>query len=198
MAITGSNIDSTTPASRTTASLWGGPFVMGLLLVLLGVVALGAVVLTSFFSVIFYGSMLVVAGVFELIHAFRIRKQGTKGGPFVMFLLGGILSIGVGLMLLARPGAGLLALTLLLAGYFFASGLFRGITALSDRYEGWGWDLGYGLVSLALGVIIFAQLPASSLWALGIVVGVEILSRGIAIMASALAVRGVLHRRLHA
>ena len=194
MASTGSNIGSTTPASRTTASLWGGPFVMGLLLALLGVVALGAVVLTSLFSVIFYGSMMVMAGVFEVVHAFRIRKTG----PFVMFLLGGILSIGVGLMLLARPGAGMLALTLLLAGYFFASGLFRGITSVVDRYEGWGWDLAYGIVSVALGAIIFAQFPASSMWALGIVVGVEILFRGISIMAGALAVRGALRRQVHA
>lgn len=194
MAIPDTHIDPATPGTRTTAGLWGGPFVMGLLLTLLGVVALGAVVLTSLFSVIFYGSMLVVAGAFELVHAFRIRKTG----PFLMFLLGGILSIGVGAMVVARPGAGLFAVTLLMAGYFFASGLFRGITALSDRHEGWGWDLAYGLVSLALGVIIFAQLPASSLWALGIVVGVEILVRGIAIMAAALAVRGVLRRRLQA
>ena len=194
MATTDSQLDSTPPGPPITASLWGGPFVMGLLLTLLGAVALGAVVLTSLLSVIFYGSMLVVAGVFELVHAFRIRKTG----PFVMFLLGGILSIGVGVMLLARPGAGMLALTLLLAGYFFASGLFRGITSIADRYGGWGWDLAYGLVAVALGAIIFAQFPYSSMWALGIVVGVEILSRGIAIMAGALAMRGALRRRVQA
>lgn len=117
------------PGSRVAAGLWGGPFVMGLLLALLGVVALGAVVLTSLLSIIFYGAVLVVAGAFELVHAFRIR--GT--GPFWMFLLGGVLFIVVGLMLLARPDVGLLAATLLLAGYFFASGLFRGITSLADR-----------------------------------------------------------------
>ena len=190
MATTDSRLDST-PGSRTTAGLWGGPFVMGLLLTLLGIVALGAVVLTSVVSVIFYGSMLLVAGIFELVHAFRVRKTG----PFMMFLLGGILSIVVGLLLLARPGSGLLALTLLLAGYFFANGLFRGITSIADRYSGWGWDLAYGIVSVVLGAIIFAQFPASSLWALGVVVGVEILSRGISIMAGALVVRGMLRRR---
>ncbi|OJT18650.1 hypothetical protein BO221_38535 [Archangium sp. Cb G35] len=191
MPITDSNL-TPTRNPRGTAGLWGGPFVVGLLLTLLGVVALGAVVLTSLFSVIFYGAMLAAAGVFEIVHAFRIRKTG----PFWMFLLGGVLSLVVGAMVMARPGIGLVAVTLLMAGYFFASGLFRGITSLSDRYEGWGWDLAYGLVSVALGVIIFAQLPTSSLWALGVVVGVEILFRGIAIMAGALVVRGVLHRRI--
>jgi len=163
------------------------------LLTLLGIVALGAVVVTSLASVIFFGSMLLVAGIFEIIHAFRVRKSG----PFLMFLLSGILSIVVGAMILARPGAGLMAMTLLLAGYFFASGLFRGITSIVDRYSGWGWDFAYGIVSVVLGVIISAQMPTSTLWALGLVVGVEILSRGISIMAGALAVRGAMQRLAH-
>ncbi|EPX57203.1 hypothetical protein D187_006957 [Cystobacter fuscus DSM 2262] len=175
------------------SGLWGGPFVMGLLITLLGIVALGAVVVTSVASVIFFGSMLVVAGVFEIVHAFRVRKTG----PFLMFLLGGVLSIVVGAMLLSRPGSGLVAMTLLLAGYFFASGLFRGITSLVDRYAGWGWDFAYGIVSVVLGVSISTQMPASTLWALGLVVGVEILSRGISIMAGALAVRGAMQRLAH-
>ncbi|WP_395849338.1 HdeD family acid-resistance protein [Cystobacter fuscus] len=193
MAITSSNIDSGTTPQRSTSGLWGGPFVMGLLLSLLGIVALGAVVVTSVASVIFFGSMLVVAGVFEVVHAFRVRKTG----PFLMFMLGGVLSIVVGAMVLARPGSGLVAMTLLLAGYFFASGLFRGITSIVDRYAGWGWDFAYGIVSVVLGVIISAQMPASTLWALGLVVGVEILSRGISIMAGSLAVRGAMQRLAH-
>lgn len=166
---------------------------MGMLLTLLGIVALGAVVVTSVASVIFFGSMLVVAGVFDVVHAFRVRKTG----PFLMFLLGGLLSIVVGAMVLARPGSGLVAMTLLLAGYFFASGLFRGITSIVDRYAGWGWDFAYGIVSVVLGVIISAQMPTSTLWALGLVVGVEILSRGISIMAGALTVRGAMQRLAH-
>jgi uncharacterized membrane protein HdeD (DUF308 family) len=114
-----------------------------------------------------------------------------------MFLLGGILSIVVGAMVLARPGAGLVAMTLLLAGYFFASGLFRGITSLVDRYAGWGWDFFYGLVSVVLGIIISAQMPTSSLWALGVVVGVEIFVRGLSIMAGALTLRGAMRQVTH-
>ncbi|ATB40380.1 hypothetical protein CYFUS_005829 [Cystobacter fuscus] len=193
MAITSSNIDTGKTPQRNMSGLWGGPFVMGLLLSLLGIVALGAVVITSVASVVFFGSMLVVAGVFEIVHAFRVRKTG----PFLMFLLGGVLSIVVGAMVLARPGSGLVAMTLLLAGYFFASGLFRGITSIVDRYAGWGWDFAYGIVSVVLGVIISSQMPTSTLWALGLVVGVEILSRGISIMAGALAVRGAMQRLAH-
>ncbi|WP_233261328.1 HdeD family acid-resistance protein [Vitiosangium sp. GDMCC 1.1324] len=187
MAITDSNIGSTGGRTNLKSNVWGGPFVMGLLITLLGVVALSSIVFTSLATAVFYGAMLFVGGIFEVIHAFRVRKSG----PFLMFLLGGILSAVVGALVLMNPGAGLLALTLLIGGYFFASGLFRGITSIADRYEGWGWDFAYGLVSVALGVIIFAQMPYSSLWAPGILVGVEILSRGIAMMAGALTVRKV-------
>jgi putative heme transporter len=190
MAITDFDVDPATDP-RQGASLWGAPFVLGLLLALLGVVALGAVVFTSIASVLLYGALLVVGGLFEVVHAFRIRRSG----PFLMFLLGGILSLVVGALVLSRPGLGLVALTLLLAGYFFASGLFRGITSLMDRYGGWGWDFAYGLVSVVLGAIIFAQLPASSLWVLGVVVGVEILTRGFSLMAGSLWLRGVLRQR---
>lgn len=197
MPIPDSPIDITPGPSglntRKTSGFWGGPFVMGLLISLLGVAALASLPITSLATVFFYGSLLVVGGIFEVVHAFRVRKTG----PFLMFLLGGILSIVVGALVLMRPGIGLVSLTLLMAGFFFARGIFRGVTALMDRYAGWGWDVAYGIVSVALGAIIFAQLPYSSLWALGLVVGVEILSRGISMMAAALAFRGAL-RRLHA
>ncbi|MFL5358069.1 HdeD family acid-resistance protein [Archangium sp.] len=195
MPITRSPIDSTRDDpwglnTPSTSSLWRGPFVMGLLIALLGVLALASVPITSLATVLFYGALLVVGGIFEVVHAFRVRTTG----PFLMFLLGGLLSIVVGALVLMRPGVGLVSLTLLMAGFFFARGLFRGITAVMDRYSGWGWDLVYGLVSLALGIIIFAQLPYSTMWALGLVVGVEILSRGISIMAVALMARSAMRR----
>lgn len=190
MSLPESNADSTSREARLRTALWGGPFVIGLLLTLLGVLALGSVVLTSLVSVFFYGALLVVGGVFEIVHSFRLRNTG----PFLMFLLGGILSVLVGLMVLTRPGVGLLALTLLLSGYFFASGLFRGITAGMERHAGWVWDCAYGVVSVVLGAIIFSQLPGASLYVLGIVVGVEILARGLALMAAAFTVRGAVRR----
>jgi uncharacterized membrane protein HdeD (DUF308 family) len=176
--------------SRNTSSLWGGPFVTGLLIALLGVLALASLPITSLATVFFYGALLVAGGLFEMVHAFRVWKTG----PSWMFLLGGIFSVFVGAWVLMRPGLGLVSLTVLMAGFFFTRGLFRGINAAMDRYSGWGWDVVYGLVSVALGAIIFARLPYSSLWALGLVVGVEILSRGLALMAVALMARSAMRR----
>jgi uncharacterized membrane protein HdeD (DUF308 family) len=183
----GSKVNSprgTRPGSR----VWGGPFVVGLLISLLGCLALISVGIASLATVFLYGTLLVAMGIGEIVHAFRIRKTG----PFLLFLLGGVLSIVVGLMVVAWPGAGLAALTLMLAGYFFATGLFRTITSLMDRYPRWGWDCVDGIVSVALGAIIMAQWPISAVWAVGIVVGVELISRGIALMAGSLAVRSVI------
>ena len=166
--------------TRAGSSVWGGPFVVGLLISLLGCVALLSVGIDGLATVVFYGVVLAGTGIREIIHAFQVRKTG----PFLLYLLGGVLSIVVGLMVMARPGAGLAALTLMLAGYFFATGLFRAITSGVDRYARWGWDCFDGIVSVLLGAVIMAQWPLSTVWAVGIVVGVGLLSRGIALIAA--------------
>ncbi|MFP2956568.1 HdeD family acid-resistance protein [Myxococcus sp. 1LA] len=177
---------------RVNSAAWGGPFVMGLLMTLLGIVALGAAVFTSMVSVILFGAMLAGAGIVEVISAFRTRKEG---GPFWLYLLSGILSVVVGLFVLVYPAAGLGALTLLLAGYFFASGLFHAITSVVDRYPQWGWDFFYGAVSVVLGIMVMRQWPISAVWLVGTLVGIGIFFRGVALMAGAFAVRKVLHSR---
>ena len=178
------------PRRALPSALWTGPFVMGLLITLLGLLALGSVALTSFLSALFYGGVLMVAGVLEIVHGLRNRDTG----PFLLFVLGGLLSFLVGGFLLTQPDAGLVALTLLLASYFLASGFFRVITASLDRHPGWGWDFAQGAVSVLLGALIFSRMPSSSLWVLGVVVGVEIFTRGLSLLAGALVVRGLMRR----
>ncbi|MBZ4422070.1 HdeD family acid-resistance protein [Myxococcus sp. RHSTA-1-4] len=172
--------------SRVTSAAWGGLFVLGILVTLLGIVALGAAYLTSLVSAIFFGAMLTMMGIAEIVAAFRVRGSG---GPFWLYLLGGILSTVVGLFVLVYPAAGLAALTLLLAGYFFASGLFHAITSLVDRYPRWGWDFLYGAVSIFLGVVVMSQWPISAVWLVGTMVGIGILFRGVSLIAGSLTLR---------
>ncbi len=174
---------------RVNSAAWGGPFILGLLMTILGIVALGAAFFTSLVTAILFGAFLAGAGIMEIISAFRTRKSG---GPFWLYLLSGILSIVVGLFVLVYPAAGLGAMTLLLAGYFFASGLFHAITSVMDRYSRWGWDFLYGAVSIVLGIIVMRQWPISAVWLVGTLVGISIFFRGIALMAGALTVRRVL------
>lgn len=168
------------------SAAWGGPFVLGLLLFILGIIAVYEAAASSVVSVLLYGSLLVVGGVVEFIQAFRVRKVG---GPFLLYFLGGILTAVVGLLVLSNPGAGLAALTLLIAGYFFVSGLFHAITSVMDRYPGWGGDLFYGLCAVLAGIIIMAQFPVSAFWVVGTFVGAVIIARGAALMAASLMVR---------
>lgn len=175
--------------SEAFSAAWGGPFVVGLLMAVVGLLAFFSSVLTSFVTVLFLGVLLVLAGLFEIVHAFRVWHEGRP----LRFLLGGLLSIVVGFLYLVHPAAGLQALALLLAGYFFVSGLFRGITAVADRYPHWGWDFVYGISAVILGIIILGEWPLSALWVVGALVGLEIFFRGIALMGGSLAVRQALH-----
>jgi uncharacterized membrane protein HdeD (DUF308 family) len=171
---------------------WGLPMVMGILLIVGGMFALSATVLTSVVSVIYLGVLLLIVGVFEIIAAFRRRHSE----PFVVYFLAGLLSLVVGGLFLYRPLASLAPLTLLIAGYFFASGLFRGITSIVDRYPRWGWDLAYSIVALALGVYVAASWPISSLWVLGTVMAVEIIARGITLVAASWVLRDIRQGRI--
>jgi uncharacterized membrane protein HdeD (DUF308 family) len=174
---------------RARATLWGGPLILGLLIVVLGIVALVATGVTGVASVLLLGSLLVAGGLVELVSAFRDRAAGR----FLLHLVGGLFSIVVGVFFWIRPVAGLASLTLLFGSFLACVGLLRGITSVMDRYPGWGWDAFYGLLALALGVVVLASWPISTVWAIGTLVAVELIGRGIAMVALAMGVRRTLH-----
>lgn len=85
------------------------------------------------------------------------------------------------------------SLTLLIAAYLFSSGLFRGVTALVDRYPRWGWDFAYGVLAVVLGAYVVARWPIGSFAILGTLVALEIIARGIALCAASWRVRELEH-----
>ncbi len=170
---------------RTRSAAWGAPFVMGLLIAVLGFFAFIAAGITSLATILLFGALLGAGGLVEIVEAFRHRHHGG----LVLHLLSGILALVVGAIMLFRPVAGLAAVSLMLGGYFLASGLFRGITAVADRYERWGFDVFYAVVAIALGIAVFSGWPVTSLWLVGALVGAELIARGIAIMGVSLALR---------
>ena len=70
---------------------------------------------------------------------------------------------------------------MLLAAYFIAAGLFHAATSLLERYDGWGWDLFYGVCAVVLGGIAATNMRTSGFWMVGALVGIEILLRGLAL-----------------
>src|SRR5690606_388204 len=96
-------------------------------------------------------------------------------------VLVGLLELGIGLYLLMNPAAGIVTLTILLAALFLVEGAVQLSFAFEMRaQQSWIWMLFSGLVSIAVGLIIAAGLPGISLFALGLVVGINFLSTGIA------------------
>ena len=153
---------------------WGWLLFLGILMAFLGIVALFLIPAATIGTAIVLGWLLVISGVIELIHAFRVRRWG---GLF-LHLIGGVLGIFVGLLIATHPLAGAVVWTLLFASFFTAIGLFRIVTAISLKFPNWGWALFDGIITLALGIILWIQWPWSGIWFLGLAVGVSLLLRG--------------------
>jgi uncharacterized membrane protein HdeD (DUF308 family) len=170
---------------KTAAAVWGVPLAIGVMLAALGTIALVAASATGVVTTVLLGSLLLAGGVLEIVFAFKAHKSGH----FLLYLLAGVLSGVTGILFMARPTLGMMSLTLMLAAFFFANGLFHGITAVMHRYAYWGWDLAYGIAAIILGVMLFQGWPAISLWFVGMLVGVELIIRGITLMSVGLALR---------
>jgi uncharacterized membrane protein HdeD (DUF308 family) len=165
---------------------WGWLLAVGILMIILGVVAIGAPVVATIAVQFMLGWLLVISGIAEGIHAFMV--QGWRG--FLFELLSALLYLGVGILLLVNPLEGALALTIVLAVFLLVEGIFKIIMALRVReHRGWGWLLASGIVSLILGALIWAQWPASGLWVIGLLVGIQLLFTGWALVMLALAAR---------
>ena len=165
---------------RTAAR--GSSYLVGLILVALGVLALVFADALTVASIIAFGVLLVLGGLAELVHAIRAKERDRSFLAFVS----GLLSIAVGGVMILRPQVGATGSGALVAAWLFAAGLFRGLTAILDRYRYWGWDLCYGILSMVLGVWVTQRLPTSAMWLLGTVIAVELMARGIAVMGASL------------
>jgi uncharacterized membrane protein HdeD (DUF308 family) len=158
---------------------------LGILMVILGTIALIIMPAATIGTVLVLGWLLVVSGIIEAIHAFRVRRWG---GIF-LHLVGGILGVLVGLLIVTHPVAGALAWTLLFSSFFTVIGLFRLIAALRLRFPNWGWAVFDGSITLLLGILLWVQWPWSGLWFLGFAVGFSLLLRGWSYVMFAIALR---------
>jgi uncharacterized membrane protein HdeD (DUF308 family) len=164
---------------------WGWFVALGLLLILLGVICVLGEVATTVISVLVLGWLLLLSGIVALVHAFQTR---TWSG-FFLYLLSAVLRGLTGFLLVRYPLAGAFSLTLLLATLFIVGGVFRLVGALSLRFPMWGWTAISGVIALLLGVMLLAQLPASSLWFLGLAVGIDLIFEGSGLIALGSALR---------
>jgi uncharacterized membrane protein HdeD (DUF308 family) len=147
---------------------------LGVALIILGTIAVATAVITTLISVMIFGWLLLIGGIVQSVHAFWVRPW--KG--LLLQLLIGVLNLIVGLLIVANPGASALALTLLMAAFFMVGGVFRIITAARSHFPGRGWALFNGIINVVLGVLIWAQWPASAFWVIGLFIGVDLIFTG--------------------
>ena len=147
---------------------------LGVVLILLGLVALGSMVVASLATAMTIGALLLIGGMAETVGAFWCRAWSG----FFFHLLSGLLAIVVGFMFLRAPLGALLVMTMLLACLLLVGGIFRLVAAITYRFTGWGWTLAAGVIDVILGGMILAEWPEASLWVIGMFVGISLLVRG--------------------
>lgn len=183
-------MDNATVAPRPGVNLelaplrakWGWILALGIIYLIVGIIALGSVVMATAASVLIVGVMMVIAGVAEVINAF----QNKGWGKFLIWLLLGALYVIAGFLAFQNPLLTAAVLTLILGIALVISGIMRVILAFSMK-EGtpWIWVLISGVVTLLLGLMIFSHWPVSSLYVLGMFLGVDLVIAGASWIAMA-------------
>jgi uncharacterized membrane protein HdeD (DUF308 family) len=169
---------------------WKAFLIEGILLVILGLAAMIVPPLASLAVTIFLGWMFLISGIAGLALTFWARQMPG----FWWSLLSAVLAIGAGIILLAQPVQGTLTLTIVVGAYFLAEGVATIMYALEHRRElseRWSWLLVAGIVDLLIAAVIIAGLPGSALWAVGLLVGINLLFGGASLIGMALAARNV-------
>ena len=160
----------------------------GVVLLVLGATAVVLPAIATLAVTILFGWLFLVSGIVGLVTSFWMRQAPG----FWWSLLSAVLGIVVGAMLLGSPLTGAISLTLVLIAFFLIEGAVSIMFALDHKRElsgQWGWMLMSGLVDLALAVMIFANLPSTAAWAVGLLVGINMIFGGSALIAMALHAR---------
>jgi uncharacterized membrane protein HdeD (DUF308 family) len=157
-------------------SLWY--LIQGVLLVVAGFLALIYPFIASVGIVYLLAWVLIASGILQ-----GIGLIGASNVPhYWLQLISAVLAILIGVLLLREPSSGLLVMTVLLIVYFMVEGIAKVIFALTIRpFPNWGWVLGSGLVGIFLALILWANMPLSADWVLGLMLGLLLISEGAAL-----------------
>ncbi|MGA2562015.1 MAG: HdeD family acid-resistance protein [Steroidobacteraceae bacterium] len=191
MSTNQANIDRLNAAVATSLHQhWVMFLVEGIILLILGLAAIVLPPLATFAVEILIGWLLLISGIVGLITTFRMRHAPGFWWALVSALLG----IAAGVVLLRWPLSGMLSLTLILTVFFVIEGVASILYALEHKREltgRWGWMLVSGIVDLILASIIFLGLPGTAAWAIGLLVGINMVFGGSALIAMALGARTI-------
>jgi len=153
---------------------WGWFLAFGIVLALLGIVAVARSFAATVASMIFFGWLLVCAGGVEFAGALMV---GHWTG-FFLHLLAAILFLVTGFLVLRRPVISAEVATLMMSMFFLIGGLFQVVASLVAGLPGSGWEAFAGVVASAMGIVLLLNWPISGLWAIGLFVGIDLILSG--------------------
>jgi len=174
--------------SKDYAKNWSLFFIWGILLMAFGFIAVSAVTFTTLISVMVLGFLILFSGCVVLLDTFTFWRGRDHG--FISHLLISILYLAAGIMLISNPVEGSVTLTFLLGVIYTTLGLMRLFFSSAIRLPNWGWSFANGIITLLIGILILSSWPASSLFIIGLFVGIDIFFCGLAYAMAAFAIRG--------
>jgi uncharacterized membrane protein HdeD (DUF308 family) len=150
----------------------------GVAMVVIGILAILAPLASGLVFDMFFGALLIGAGIVELIDAFR----ATTWQRGVLLGLAGVVTLAAGVLYLARPVVGLVVLTVVFIAYLIFVGAFRIVMAfqLPRGSPGKVWSFVSGIIALVLAYLAIAQMPTISVWLIGTFIGVSLIFAGVA------------------
>jgi len=157
-------------------SLWY--LIEGVLLVVAGMLAIIFPMVSSIAAIVLLGWLLIVSGILQ-----GFSLLGARHVPhFWLQLISVVLSILIGFLFLRDPEQGLLTITLLLIVFFMMEGISKVVFALTIKpFPNWGWVLASGVVGIVLSALLWASLPVTAVWLVGLLLGLQLISVGAAI-----------------
>ena len=167
---------------------WKALMIEGILLVILGVLAIALPLLASIAVTLFLGWMFLISGVAGLVLTFWARQMPG----FWWSILSALFSIAAGVLLVGWPGQGVVSLTLVLGVFFVMEGVASIMYALEHRRElsgRWGWMVAAGILDIVISGMIITGLPGTATWAIGLLVGINLVFGGSTLMGMAAAAR---------
>jgi uncharacterized membrane protein HdeD (DUF308 family) len=173
--------------SLTIHTHWKLFLIQGIVMMVLGFLAVVEPNVATLAVTLFVGWLFLIAGVFRAASAWHSRQMPGFGWS----MLTALLSVALGLILILRPLAGMLTLTMVLVAFFIVEGIASILGAIQHRQHlrSWGWVLFSGVVDLLLAYLIWAGWPSSADWAIGLLVGINMLFLGLSLVMTALAAR---------
>ena len=179
------NSDVSSSLAKALRDHWGVFLAEGIILILLGLAAIVVPPIAGLAATIFLGWLFLMAGVIGLLTTFRARHAPG----FNWSLLSALAALIAGAVLLWNPLQSLATLTYVLIAFFIIDGILIIILSLIHRRElsgKWEWMMVNGVIDLILAAIIISGLPGTLVWALGLLVGIDLVFGGMALVAIAL------------